>query len=193
MRPDPALPNTRYSTEDVYWGVAALPENDERRLELDDGEIVDVGESRPINSVLAARIGRYMSNFVDASDLGIVTSADCGFRLSNGVIRVPDVAFVPKHRWFSRLPDRFKFPPDLAVEVVSESEDEDILRKTLQYLDAGTRAVWTIYPEARIGIIFTLSSDKNLHGQRCDYDGVLTGGDILPDFSVSMADLFKGL
>lgn len=192
MRPGSTEAPAGYSTEDVYWGVAALPENDERRLELDDGEIVDVGESRPINTVLAARIGRYIGNFVDEHDLGIVTSADGGFRLSGGVIRVPDVAFVPKHR-LHKLPPRFQFAPDLAVEVVSEAEDEDILRKTLQYLDSGTRAVWAIYPDARVAIIFTLNSDKNLHGERCDIEGALTGGDILPDFSLPMEELFRGL
>lgn len=40
--------------------------------------------------------------------------------------------------------------PDLAVEVVSESETAvDLDRKVQQYLKAGTAAVWAVYTETR--------------------------------------------
>src|SRR3954462_11143962 len=113
-----------------FFEIARLPENDEKRLELDDGEIVEMAESSPINTVTAVRISTFINIVVMAHNLGYVTGADGGFKLAEKRVRQPDVGFISKGR-MPKLPRRFTIAPDLAVEIVSP--DEDIFKKALEY------------------------------------------------------------
>jgi len=133
-------------TADEFFEIVQLPENDEKRLELDDGEIVEMAASSPANTVIAARISYFLNAFVIPNDLGYVTGADGGFVLSEQRVRQPDVAFVSKNR-VPTLPKRFNLAPDLAVEVVSP--DEDVFKKANEYLRAGTKQVWAVYADER--------------------------------------------
>lgn len=135
-------------------------------------------------------MGFYLDQLVLPNDLGLVTSSNGGFRLGPGIVRIPDVAYVAKG-CFDKLPRRFQFAPDLAVEIVSE--DEDTLRKTIQYLEAGTNVVWAVYPDEREIIVLTLNDARNLHGLRLNIADTLARGDVLPGFSLAIATLFAGL
>ncbi|HLU10677.1 MAG TPA: Uma2 family endonuclease [Oceanobacillus sp.] len=177
----------RSYTADEFWEIASLPENEDRRLELEDGEIVDMGWSSPLNTIVAVRMATFINVFVLANDLGYVTGADGGFILPNGNTRRPDVGFVSKQR-LSALPERFYLAPDLAVEVVSPNED--ILKKVYEYLDSGTRLVWAIYAEDKTVIVFKFDEHNILRGERLDITGTLDGGDVLPGFTLAVKDIF---
>lgn len=181
-----AVAERRYTAEE-FWEIAALPENENRRLELEDGVIVDMGESSPTNSVIAGRFIYFLNAFVIPKNLGFVTSPDGGYKLTSGRVRQPDVAFISRAR-MPELPDRFRIAPDLAVEIVSPRED--ILKKAYEYFDAGTQLVWAVYAEVKTVIVFQLDDDGILHGQRLDIDDTLDGGDVLPGFSLPVKDIF---
>ncbi len=181
-----AVAERRYTAEE-FWEIAALPENEHRRLELEDGAIVDMGESRPINTIIAGRVLYFINAFVIPRDLGYVTGADGGFKLSNGNVRLPDVGFISKQR-LSAIPKKFRIAPDLAVEVVSNRED--ILKKVYEYLDSGTRLVWAVYAEDKTVIVFQFDEAGGLRGQRLDVKGTLDGGDVLPGFTLPVNDIF---
>jgi Uma2 family endonuclease len=51
-------------TFDEYLEIAHLPENEDRRLELEDGIIVEMAGSSPLNTVTAMRIGHFLNSFV---------------------------------------------------------------------------------------------------------------------------------
>jgi len=174
-------------TFEEFWEVACLPENENRRLELEDGVIVEMGASSPINTVTAMRIGHLMNAFVIPRNLGYVTGADGGFKLGAKKSRLPDVGFIAKSRLPS-LPKRFDLPPDLAVEVVSE--DEDIFKKALEYLTAGTKLVWAVYALERIVHVMRLDEDGGLRSLPYGVDSVLDGEDVLPGFSLPVRDIF---
>lgn len=174
-------------TAEEFWEIAALPENENHRLELEDGVIVDMGESSPTNTVIAMRVGHFLNAFVIPSDLGYVTGADGGFKLPNGNVRQPDAAFISKQR-LSTLPHKFNIAPDLAVEVVSKRED--ILKKVYEYLDSGTRLVWAVYAEDKTVIVFQLDEHGVLRGERLGVSAALDGGDVLPGFSLPVRDIF---
>ena len=75
-----------------------------------------------------------------------------GFELDGlDLIRIPDVAFVGMDRLLGARKDEWiQGSPDLAVEVVSLSNDpEDLAEKIEQYLEFGSREVWIIYPRTR--------------------------------------------
>ena len=174
-------------TVEEFWKIARLPENEDKRLELEDGVIVDMGASRPINTVTAGRVLTFLNNFVMLGDLGYVTGADGGFKLAPDQARQPDVGFVSKER-ASELPREFNFAPDLAVEVVSK--DEDIFKKALEYLHAGTHMVWAVYPHEKIVYVMRLDDDGSLRSVPFGVDSMLGGGDVLPGFTLVVNDIF---
>ena len=85
--------------DDVLW----LNDHEDRLCELVDGILVEktVGLEE---SWLAVRLAGLLSLFVDPSNLGLVTGADGMYRLSQGLVRIPDVAFVSWDEWHSEIP-----------------------------------------------------------------------------------------
>jgi Uma2 family endonuclease len=174
-------------TADEFFALAARPENDERRLELENGVVQEMAPSSPLNSATAMRIGYFLSGFVIRHDLGFITGADGGFQLAPDVVRQPDVGFISKQR-AAVLPHRFNVAPDLAVEVVSP--DEDVFRKAREYLQAGTRMVWAVYAEDRIVYQMTLNEGGAILSLPFGEGDTLDGGDVLPGLSLPVRDLF---
>jgi Uma2 family endonuclease len=182
-----ALREKLYTVEE-FWEIARLPENEGRRLELENGVIVEMASSTPLNTVTAGRIIYFLNAFVIPNNLGYVTVPDGGFALSHSSkVRQPDAAFISKER-ISELPDQFQLAPDLAVEIVSENED--VLKKVNEYLLSGSRIVWAVYAEEKIVYVFHLDEDSQLIGQTFSVDDTLNGGDVLPGFTLPVRDIF---
>ena len=175
-------------TADEFFEIASLPENDEKRLELDDGEIIDMGASSRLNTVTASRINYFLSAYVIPKGLGYVTGADGGFKLASGRVRLPDTAFIAKSHGVDLVGVAFAIAPDLAIEVVSP--DEDIFKKAREYLDAGTRIVWAVYAEEKTVYVFQLDADGSVRSKPYDVNATLDGGDVLPDFRLPVSDIF---
>lgn len=87
----------------------------------------------------------------------------------------------------STLPDGFvPLAPDLAVEVLWPSDRmADALAKVAMYLEAGMRLVWLVAPDLRTITIF--GPDAAPMTQHVG--DTLTGGDVLPGFSMPVARL----
>jgi Uma2 family endonuclease len=175
-------------TVEAFWEYATLPENAERRLELDEGMIVDMGASRKINTIAAGRMVHFLNAFVIPRDLGFVTGADAGFKLGSKKYRQPDAAFVSKTRAADLKGTYFTVAPDLAVEVVSE--DEDILKKAREYLQAGAKQVWAVYTDERLVYVMTLNATGAIVSQPFTVEATLDGGDVLPGFTLPVRDIF---
>lgn len=174
-------------TVEEFRDYASLPENEHRRLELEDGEIVEMASSSPMNTIVAGRIIHFLNAHVIPNNLGYVTVPDGGFKLAEKTNRQPDTAFIKKER-LPKIPKHFNFAPDLAVEVVSTNED--VLKKVNEYLAAGTSIVWAVYCDEEKVYVFTLDAQKNLHGEPKGINDTLTGGDVLPNFTLPVRDIF---
>ena len=70
-------------TAEEFFEIAALPENDEKRLELDNGVMVDMGSWSRLNTVTAMRIGHFLNAFVIPRSLGYIRGADGGFKMED--------------------------------------------------------------------------------------------------------------
>src|SRR5579859_3253428 len=145
-----ALEQKRQYTSDDLWEWSQLPEYEDRRLELIDGEIIVMSPSSAVPSIVGGVLLRYIGDFVEEHDLGYVSNSEGGFELSTGNTLAPDVGFISKAR-LPKMPDRFfQLAPDLAVEVVSPTDSiKKTLRKAAKYLAAGTKLVWIFYPDDR--------------------------------------------
>ncbi|MEL7234065.1 MAG: Uma2 family endonuclease [Chloroflexota bacterium] len=184
------MQQTRYTVAD-YLTIAALPENAHKRLELIDGLIVDMPPSSKRNTIIAMTIGRLIGNYVAENNLGFVTGADGGFKITEENTFQPDAAYISKER----MPDLdgvvFEVAPDLAVEVISPGETAaHVNTKTRRYLEAGTKGVWTVYPETQTVDVNTRSADGHIVTMHIDGEGTLTGGEALPGFAITLAQIF---
>jgi Uma2 family endonuclease len=122
--------------------------------------------------------------------LGIVTTAEAGFQIACNPdsVRVPDVAFVsaarvPPTGWARFFPG----PPDLAVEILSPSDRaSEVLAKLQDWLKSGCQAVWLLDPQSRTIAVHRSGREVLV----LDESETLSGGDLLPGFSVVVAEIF---
>ncbi|MDZ4671545.1 MAG: Uma2 family endonuclease [Phototrophicales bacterium] len=174
-------------TAEEFWEFYQLPENEGRRFELVDGEIIEMPPSSLPNSYIAVRISYFLSGYAIKTGLGHVFGADGGSRLDNNLIRIPDVSFISTTRLVA-VTGKLMPPPDLAVEVVSP--DEDIFRKAREYLYNGVIEVWAIYPQSRELIIFWLDENRQVTTKQYGIDDIIRNRAILPDFEMPIRDIF---
>lgn len=179
-------------TVEEYLAFCRLPENAERRLELVEGEIVELASSSKKNTVIAARIAYYLNTCVIPADLGYVSGADGGFQLGARTVRLPDTAFISKERAGGLEGAVLSGAPDLAVEVISDSETpREVLDKARAYLEAGAALVWTVYPDAQVVDVYRLTRDSSMIVDTVGAGGTLSGAPALPGFTLPLADLFR--
>lgn len=188
-------PQTRLCTADDLWEISHRPENEAKRFELIDGEIVEMSPTGWIHGKVTMELGRLIANHVAAHGLGEVMAAETGFSLSQDGLNVlaPDVGFIVKARVPSELPESgyVLLAPDLAVEVVSPgNRPRDMLNKVEKYLEHGTNAVWVVYPDERVIDVYHRQPDGVLTLRKVNTDSTLDGGDMLPGFTLKVADIF---
>ena len=172
-------------TVEEFERWAELPENADKLLEYVGGEIIEVVSNNYV-SLVAVRISARLQLFAEEHDLGYVTGADGGYRVS-GEDYIPDVAFISKTKQSNPSHDAYNpNPPDLAVEVVSPSDTAQKLQiKIGNYLAAGTR-VWVVYPETKEVVDYAPGQLVNV----LDENDTLSGGDLLPGFELAVKVIF---
>lgn len=181
-----AVQKQRYTPAE-FDKVLNLPENADRILELIDGEIAEKMPSNPYSSAVAARINRFIGQFVDDHDLGYVTGEAGGYIISDENYFAPDVAFISKTRQ-PALPQQGynPIPPDLAVEVISPTDSySDVAQKVTTYLRHGTTAVWVVDAQTRTVAVHLATGAKIL-----TEDDTIEGGDVLPGFTLAVGRIF---
>ena len=169
--------------------VIDIEARESRLCELVDGVLVEktVGY---YESYLAVQLGYFLAGFVRRHRLGVVAGEAGMMRLSAGLVRIPDVSFVS----WTRLPGRrvprvpiADLAPDLAVEVISPSNTaREMERKLQDFLAAGVRLVWYVYPEPQEIHVYTADSHDVL-----TIEQELSGGDVLPGFVLPLRQLFE--
>lgn len=164
----------------------------DRLFELIDGTLVEKAMGWQ-ESELAIIIATLLRNFVAEHRLGKVFGPDGMVRFEPEQIRIPDVAFISKQRFAGQklTPGAFwVLGCDLAVEVISPSNTRrEMERKLNDYFTAGVGLVWLVYPKPREIVVYTsLSPGTTLRGEE-----ILDGGNVLPGFSISVAEIFAEL
>ncbi len=162
------------------------------RHELLRGFVVGEPLAGGLHGRIVGQVTKLLKDFVDPMRLGAVYAGDTGFVLARhpDTVRGPDVAFVSTERLCAIEDERRFIPgaPDLAVDVLSPHDRmKEVLGKVSDYLDAGCRLVWVVDPAAEEVHVFrspfapeVLTAEDTLHA-----------GDVLPGFSVQVAQLFR--
>jgi len=102
-------------------------------------------------------------------------------------VRQPDLSVLSKKRFDTTKRGYCTGAPELAIEVISPSDDEDEIKlKIAQYLQYGTIEVWVLYPTTRQVQVFRADGGSTV----LNASDTLDGGPVLPGFSIAVSDLF---
>lgn len=170
--------------------VLAVHANEKVLCELVDGMLVEKPMGL-LESVLAMFIGIQIGNYLQTHKLGIVAGADGMMQLAAGLVRIPDVSFVSWDQMPGRTIPSAPIPnlhPDLAVEVLSRSNtNAEIERKIGEYFISGTRLIWIVDPTSRTVRVLTSMNNRRMLSEH----ETLDGGEVLPGFTLPIADIFS--
>ncbi|MEZ4504651.1 MAG: Uma2 family endonuclease [Thermomicrobiales bacterium] len=160
--------------------------------ELWEGALREVSTPGFRAAVYGARLAIATFSFADAQGLGYVTSARCGYTLSEhpDTVVAPDVGFVRGDRFPDGMPDRgfCPVPPDLAIEVISPTDTKaEMAEKQALYAKAGVPLVWWVDPERKTATVHRLGHAPEV----VEAKGVLDGGDVLPGFELALQAIFR--
>jgi len=171
------------ATEADLW---AMPD-DEYRYELVDGEIRPMSPTGRPHGRVAARLMVRLGGLVEAQQLGESYDSSTGFRMPNGNVRSPDLAFIATSRLEGVAADGYlPVVPDLAVEVLSPGDrSREVFDKVGEYLDAGVQLVWVIDPVKRCASRYRSLTDLRTLG----IDDFLDGEDVVPGFRCALSEI----
>jgi Uma2 family endonuclease len=182
MRPAPGTARE----QDV---IEALEAADKRLYELVDGVLVEKALGTR-EALLAGIILHWLWDFLEQENLGKAFGADAAMRLMPGLVRIPDVSFVSHERLRGKDLRTRRIAgliPDLAVEVLSESNTKgEMQRKLRDYFLSGVRLVWFVNPKSETAEVYSAPDQRKRVSKR----GTLDGEDVLPGFTLSMSKLF---
>lgn len=161
------------------------------RYELVKGELRRMPPAGSEHGAIIMNLGISLGQFVKANALGVVFSAETGFKIASDpdTVRAPDLAFVRHDRIpESGIPKEF-WPgaPDLAAEVISPSDTyTEVEEKVIDWLNAGTRLVLVVNPRTRTVTVYSSHTEVT----RLTESDLLTGGEIVPGFACRVSELF---
>lgn len=85
----------------------------------------------------------------------------------------------------------FVIVPDLGIEVISPGDSYiDVDEKVERYLSEGVKLVWVMNPRNRSVTVYAADGDSFL---RLTGDKILSGGDVIANFSLRVSDIFTNL
>lgn len=168
------------------------PADEEPLYEIVNGQHVGLPPMSAFATWIASRLDHRLGPFAEDRGLGTVV-AEMLFVLDpeQNLRRRPDVAFVSAKHWplHRELPESgdWEVVPDLAVEVVSPTDEfSDVVAKVREYFEYGVRRVWVILPEERQVYVYDSPTQVRILAEA----ETLSGGDLLPGFSLPLASLF---
>ena len=178
-------------TAELLPGLSSRLSSEGKRTELVEGELVVMAPAGGRHGRIANTIAYFLTQVSRDRKWGTVFAAETGFLLRRDpdTVRAPDVAFVSSERLGTdEAPAGFlKMAPDLAVEVVSPSDSAAAVQSKVEdWLGAGTRLVWVVYPDTRSVTVYRSLNEAEVLSE----PDALDGAPVLPDFALPVSDLF---
>lgn len=158
----------RYTYEDY------LKTPEDQRYELIEGDLIMVPSPVPYHQKISRELGFELLKFVKDTDLGEVFYAPCDVVLSDENVVQPDILFISKDRLNIIGEKNIQGPPDLSVEIVSESSAyRDLIQKKRLYSSFGVKEFWLVIPEEGVVEVYTLTEKEYSLLKRYKKDDIL--------------------
>lgn len=170
------------------------------RYELVAGRLVRMAPTGGEHSDVSGNTYFRIRSFVQPRQLGLVTMPETGFRFGRrgeeDTVLAPDIAFITAARVGllppAGSPERkrfFEIAPDLAIEIASPDQHRpEMAAKARQYLTAGVRVVWIIWPSRREVDLWRAGSSEPIATLQATDQ--LAEPDLLPGFAIQVVELF---
>lgn len=157
-------------------------------FELIQGVLYEMSPSGYDSSEIGMTLGIILGAYAFEHNLGAFSGENGGYLLERNPdsLIAPDIGFVKKERRGLRPARGKPFPgaPDLAIEVISSSDEAgDIRRKMALYDRASVPMVWWIDPIRRTATVQRAGRPV----QRLTESDSLDGEDIIPGFSIQLS------
>ncbi|HVL13328.1 MAG TPA: Uma2 family endonuclease [Gemmata sp.] len=163
-------------------------------VEVIEGEVKEIPMPQPLHGRVCTKAGRFLDEFAEANQLGVVCSNDTFVLIRREPLQVrgADVVFWGKAKAPDGVPAKgmITAAPDLCVEVVSPTNTwSEVFTKVGEYLGIGVPAVVVLDPDTRTASVY-----RNLPGQGqqiFNSGDTLAIPDVLPGFAVPVARFFE--
>lgn len=173
-------------TSEAFMAFVLLPENEGRRFELIDGEIIEKMPTQ-LHALIASYFIFMLSLYFRDTPIGWVFS-ELRIKLPNDDLNdtIPDISVVLKSGREFNPNEPLTFMPDLAIEIKSPTDSLIKLRKKANYyLENGSKVVWLVDTQRQKVEVYTVD-DTEILGSNDSLDG----GELLPDFKLSVISLW---
>lgn len=183
---EPIQTHKQHYTVDEFEQFLCQPENVDRLFELIDGEIVEKKPTQQ-HGMIAMNLGAELTFFVKKHKLGRV-GGEVRHRTAKDTVNslMPDISFTSGNRPLVTEGSVMQMP-DLAIEIRSPDDSLKQMREKAEYyLANGSRLVWLVVPGKRYVEVHRPNQEEEIMFG----SDVLDGGDVLPGFTLPIADVF---
>jgi Uma2 family endonuclease len=163
-------------------------------VEVIDGEVKEIPMPQPLHGRVCIKAGRFLDEFTEANQLGVVCGNDTFVLIRAEPLRVrgADVVYWSKAKAPDGAPREgmITAPPDLCVEVVSPTNTwSEIFTKVGEYLGIGVPAILVLDPNTATASVYR--GQPGQEQQILHRTDTLTLPDVLPGFSVLVSRFFE--
>ncbi len=180
----------RISTKFSYENLQHIPP-DRNRYEIVDGELFVTPAPIPLHQRIVLNLSAELRQFVRKRRLGEVFVAPLDVVFTSSTVLEPDVIFISRARLHIIGEKHLTGPPDLVVEVTSESSarlDREI--KPKQYAFYRVPEFWRFDPEGKSVEIFRLKEGEYELVARLGFGDTLTSP-LFPGLSLPVSSLWE--
>jgi len=159
--------------------------------ELIEGRIVPMAPTGDEHGGIEINIGALLQEFVRTRQLGKVRLGEVGIYIQRNpdTVRGADALFISNERYAQKHSSSYlDVAPELVVEILSPHDSwSEVTQKLREYFAIGVLLVWVVDPQARM--IYAYRSMTEVR-EFTEHDN-LPGDEMLPGFSVKVAELFE--
>lgn len=161
------------------------------RCELVNGKIIKLPYHSHLHGFYEAVVSFMLAKFAREQNLGVVLGGGTGVYTYHNpdTVRGMDIAYISNERMDQVEQTGFlDVAPELIVEVMSPNDRwVDIQEKLAEYFNVGVLLVWLVDPQLEQIHVYRSLDDV----RRLTAENELTAPEILPGFSVPVAEIFE--
>ena len=163
-----------------------LPERPGVDYEMVDGKVVEMARPSFAHNRTMGRCMHVLIGLCESRFPNFEVSGDTEFVLNAGTVQAPDVVLLDRQvlEAAERYRGALQCAPDLAIEIISPHEAAvDVDDKVGNYLEAGTKTVWVIWPRRRHALAYHRDGSVQhvMAGQFLEAPEVLPGARVALD------------